>query len=40
MLGIALFALIGAMIDAWLAYWIVFGIYCFFWLLVKVFGNK
>ena len=40
MFEIALFALIGAMINAWPAYWIVFGIYCFVWLLVKVFGNK
>ncbi len=31
MLVIALLAMIGAMLDAWTAYWIVYGFYCFFW---------
>lgn len=31
MLIIALLAMIGAMLNAWTAYWIVYGFYCFFW---------
>lgn len=36
MLGIALFALIGAMLNAWPAYWIVYGLYCFTWMVGRI----
>lgn len=36
MLGIALLAMIGAMLHAWTAYWIVFGFYCAFWAIQTI----
>lgn len=36
MLAIALLAMIGAMLNAWPAYWIVFGLYCFFWAVGRI----
>lgn len=42
-MSIALFAMIGAMLDAGAAYWIIFGFYCALWLLkhtIKITINK
>ena len=35
-MSVALFAMIGAMLNAKTAYWIIFGFYCAAWLFGKV----
>ena len=32
-MSIVLFAMIGAMLDAGVAYWICFGVYCLLWVI-------